>query len=346
MTDLTTPTQRNPLKLLSPLWSPWGMILLILVLIALLDPTRMTELVGIALRALGGTAPYIVFAVLSIAYLSASGAEAIIANAFKGREYRMIVLAALVGGLAPFCSCEVIPFIAGLLAMGVPLGPVMAFWLASPLVDPPSLLITAGALGWNFAIAKAVVAVLLGLTGGFIVSFLVKSGVYKDVLRPRKSAGCGATCGPPTIGQKPVWKFWTEAPRRTTFKVIGKENMLFLLKWMSLAYLIEALMIAYIPADLIASVLGGTGPKPVILSALIGAPAYLNGYIAPPLLAGLMEQGMTAGAAMAFMVAGAVSSIPAMTAVWSLVKPRVFFTYMSLGIFGAMIAGFAFGAIA
>ncbi|MBL4872919.1 MAG: permease [Rhodobacteraceae bacterium] len=344
MSDQTSPLPRNSPKILSPLWSPWGMIVLILALIALLDPSRMAELVSIAIRALGSTAPYILFAVITIAYLSASGAEAIIANVFKGREYRMIVLAALVGGLAPFCSCEVIPFIAGLLAMGVPLGPVMAFWLASPLVDPPSLLITAGALGWNFAIAKAVVAVLLGLTGGFIVSFLVKSGAYKDVLRPRKSAGCG--CGPSAIDQKPVWKFWTEAPRRITFKSVGKENMLFLLKWMSLAYLIEALMIAYIPADLIASVLGGEGPKPVILSALIGAPAYLNGYIAPPLLAGLMEQGMTAGAAMAFMVAGAVSSIPAMTAVWSLVKPRVFFTYMSLGIFGAMAAGFAYGAIA
>ncbi|MGE4612268.1 MAG: permease [Paracoccaceae bacterium] len=344
MSEQATQPQRDIRKLLLPLRSPWGMILLIIALIALLDPTRLFELLSVGLRALGGTAPYILFAVVTIAYLSASGAEAIIANVFKGREYRMIVLAALVGGLAPFCSCEVIPFIAGLLAMGVPLGPVMAFWLASPLVDPPSLLITAGALGWNFAIAKAVTAVLLGLAGGFIVSILVKTGAYKDILRPRKSAGCG--CGPSPIDQKPVWKFWTEARRRASFVELGKENMLFLLKWMSLAYLIEALMIAYVPADLIASVLGGEGPKPVILSALIGAPAYLNGYIAPPLLAGLMEQGMTAGAAMAFMVAGAVSSIPAMTAVWSLVKPRVFFTYMSLGIFGAMIAGFIFGAVA
>lgn len=343
MSDLSSPAPRNPLKILSPLWSPWGMIVLIIALIALLDPARMGELLNIAVRALGGTAPYILFAVITIAYLSASGAEAIIANVFKGRERRMIVLAALVGGLAPFCSCEVIPFIAGLLAMGVPLGPVMAFWLASPLVDPPSLLITAGALGWNFAIAKAVAAVALGLAGGFITSVLVKTGAFHNPLRPRKSAGCG--CGPSPIDQKPVWKFWTEQPRRATFAELGKENMLFLLKWMSLAYLIEALMITYVPADLIASVLGGEGPKPVILSALIGAPAYLNGYIAPPLLAGLMEQGMTAGAAMAFMVAGAVSSIPAMTAVWSLVKPRVFLTYMSLGILGAMVAGFAFGAI-
>lgn len=345
MSDLTTPTQQNPLKVLSKLWSPWGLIVAIIALIALLDPEQMREILSIAIHALGGTAPYILFAVVTIAYLSASGAEAIIANVFKGREHRMIVLAALVGGLAPFCSCEVIPFIAGLLAMGVPLGPVMAFWLASPLVDPPSLLITAGALGWNFAIAKAIAAVALGMAGGFITSALIKTGAFQNPLRPRKSAGCGCSCGPSPIESKPVWNFWVEQPRRATFMELGKENMVFLLKWMSLAYLIEALMITYVPADLIASVLGGEGPKPVILSALIGAPAYLNGYIAPPLLAGLMEQGMTAGAAMAFMVAGAVSSIPAMTAVWSLVKPRVFATYLTLGISGAMVAGFAFGAI-
>lgn len=342
MSDITssnTPIFRRGLNLI---WSPWGMIVLILALMAIFDFAGMGGVLDIAISALTGTAPYIIFAVISIAYLQASGAQSIIANAFKGREYRMIVFAALLGGLAPFCSCEVIPFIAGLLAMGVPLGPVMAFWLASPLVDPPSLLITAGALGWEFAIAKAIVAVLLGLSGGFIVSALVRTGIYKNPLRPRKSAGCG--CGPSLDDSKPVWKFWPEPARVAVFKEVAYENFFFLLKWMTLAYLIEGLMITYIPADLIANVLGGEGPKPVILSALIGAPAYLNGYIAPPLLAGLMEQGMTAGAAMAFMVAGAVSSIPAMTAVWSLVIPRVFFTYMSLGIFGAMAAGFAFGA--
>ena len=55
-----------------------------------------------------------------------------------------------------------------------------------------------------------------------------------------------------------------------------------------------------------------------------------------------MDQGMTAGAAMAFMVAGAVSSIPAMAAVWSLVKLRVFATYISLGVGGAILAGALF----
>ena len=38
----------------------------------------------------------------------------------------LIILAALMGGLSPFCSCAVIPFIAGLLALGTPIAPVMA----------------------------------------------------------------------------------------------------------------------------------------------------------------------------------------------------------------------------
>jgi uncharacterized membrane protein YraQ (UPF0718 family) len=74
-------------------------------------------------------------------------------------------------------------------------------------------------------------------------------------------------------------------------------------------------------------------------------PAYLNSYVAPPLLAGLMEQGMTGGAAMSFMVAGAVSSIPAMTAVWSLVRPPVVASYLCLGVTGAIASGILFQLI-
>lgn len=328
---------------LSALWSPWGAILLIFAVLAVMDSGNMGHIAIGAFWALMHTAPFILFAVFSIGYLAATGAETKVAAAFKGREYRMIILAALVGGLAPFCSCEVIPFIAGLLAMGVPLAPVMAFWLASPLVDPPSFLITAGALGWDFAFAKAISAVALGMAGGFVTSLAMKGGLMANPLKPRKSSGC---CAIKRFEGKPKWKFWTEAPRRDLFKEKAGENFFFLLKWMSLAYVLEMLMIDYVPADLIGSVVGGDGFTPILTSALIGAPAYLNGYVAPPLLAGLMEQGMSAGAALAFLVAGAVTSIPAMTAVFSLVRPQVFALYLSLGIGGAIIAGLIFSTIA
>jgi uncharacterized membrane protein YraQ (UPF0718 family) len=59
-----------------------------------------------------------------------------------------------------------------------------------------------------------------------------------------------------------------------------------------------------------------------------------------------MSQGMSAGAGMAFMMAGAVSCIPAMAAVWSLVKWPVFATYVVFGIGGAVLVGLAFGMVA
>jgi uncharacterized membrane protein YraQ (UPF0718 family) len=316
--------------------SVWALILLIPVAVALFDGEQLDSVLRIAIGAFNGTLPYIAVAVLLVAYLKASGAESVVARAFEGRETRMIVLAAVFGGLAPFCSCEVIPFVAGLLAVGAPLSAVMAFWLSSPLIDPPTVLITAAALGWEFAIGKTVVA--LGLMGGFGVRFLIHQGAFAQPLKDRSSGGC---CGgrPSAFEGRPVWRFWRDARRTTTFRSEAMVNALFLVKWLALAYLLEALLVTYVPAESIGRVVGGEGLLPIVIGAVVGAPAYLNGYAAPALVAGLMEQGMSAGAAMAFMVAGAVSSVPAMAAVWSLVKRSVFLAYMGFGIAGAILTG-------
>ena len=329
-------------RLLVYLKTPWTIVLVAPLLVALFDMPNFAPVVGTAVRAFFGTVPVIAFAVFLIAYLKAAGAEAMVAEAFKGKEARMIFLAALFGGLAPFCSCEVIPFIAGLLALGAPLSAVMAFWLSSPLIDPPTLLITASALGWPFAVGKAVSAVALGLFGGFIVAYLMRAGWLSSPLK-KNTVGCSSCgCGPSPFSGKPVWAFWNEEARRGTFWAELRTNALFLVKWLALAYMLEGLLITYVPADLIASLVGGTGVVPIGIAAFVGIPAYLNSYVAPPLLAGLMEQGMSAGAAMSFMVAGAVSSVPAMAAVWSLVKRRVFAVYLGLGVSGAILSGVAF----
>mgnify|MGYP000311785729 FL=1 len=342
MTDLTQSPSgaRDALKRLK---TPWTLIVILLAAVAVLDPANFTSVGEFALLALLSTGRYILFAVLLLAYLKATGAEVMVARAFEGRETRMIFMAAVFGGLAPFCSCEVIPFIAGLLALGAPLSAVMAFWLSSPLIDPPTLLITAGALGWPFAIGKAIVAVALGLFGGFMVRAMMRGGLFASPLRIAPSTGCG--CGTPKLDAKPVWKFWQEQPRRDHFRAEFVSNGIFLLKWLALAYVLEALLVSYVPADLIATLVGGEGVVPIAIAALVGMPAYLNSYVAPPLLAGLIEQGMSNGAAMSFMVAGAVSSIPAMLAVWSLVKPQVFATYLALGVSGAIVSGVVFQMI-
>ncbi len=346
MTDLTGRLPNAP-----ALWKradkAWVAIVLIPLALALFDPARVLPTISFALTALGHTGIFIVFAVLAVAYMKATGAEALLARAFEGREVRMIVMAALLGGLSPFCSCEVIPFIAAMLALGAPLSAIMAFWLASPLMDPAMFLITAGTLGFPFAIAKTVAAVGIGLGGGFFVRALSGSLLFADPLKAApKQACCGSSCGSDPFKAEVQWRFWQEAPRRATFRETVLENALFLGKWLLLAYLIESLMLDYVPAELIAGVLGGDGVFPIVLGALVGAPAYLNGYAAVPLVEALLAQGMADGAAMSFVIAGGVSCIPAAVAVWALVKPRVFAAYLGIAVTGAVLAGLAWGAVA
>lgn len=346
MTDvLQTPDAPHASSLLSrfrnAIATPWTIVVGAPLIVFLLDRVNTVPIIIFAVNAFLGTLPYVVFAVLLIASLKAAGAEAMIAAAFRGHETRMIFLAALFGGLAPFCSCEVIPFVAGLLALGAPLSAVMAFWLSSPLIDPPTLLITASALGWPFAMGKAVSAVVLGLFGGFVIRRMIVGGLFANPLRSGSSGGC-CGCGPSPFGGKPLWAFWREEARKKVFKSEFAANAVFLVKWLALAYVLEALLVSYVPAAAIAGLVGGEGVLPIATAAVVGMPAYLNSYVAPPLLSGLMEQGMSPGAAMAFMIAGAVSSVPAMAAVWSLVEKKVFAMYLGLGISGAIVSGILF----
>ena len=323
----------------------WGATFALFLAVAIFDLPQFLPTVTFTAWALVGTAPFIAFAVLAVAYLKASGAETLLARAFEGNPARMVVMAALLGGLSPFCSCEVIPFIAALLAVGAPLGAVMAFWLASPLMDPAMFAITSGTLGWDFALAKTLAAVGLGMFGGFGVMLAANTPLFANPLRERPVIGGCCGVQKPFSGQ-PVWRFWSYAPRRAVFADTARENAMFLIKWLTLAYVIEALMLNYVPAELIASVLGGSGIKPILMGALVGAPAYLNGYAAVPLVDALLAQGMTQGAAMSFVISGGVSCIPAAIAVWALVKPRVFAAYLGFAITGAVIAGAIWQAVA
>ena len=319
----------------------WLASALLVAVLALFDPTQAADSALFAGSALIGTAPFLVLSIVIAAWAGATGADNLIAKAFIGAPLMMIVLAALAGGVSPFCSCGVIPLIAALLAMGVPLSAVMAFWLASPIMDPSMFVLTAGVLNMEFAVAKTMAAVGLGLFGGLVVHLMARGGALSDPLR--EGIGNGGCGGSKIRAPKPVvWRFWEEPERRAKFASNALTTTLFLAKWLTLAFLLESLMLAWIPAETVTSALGGTGLMPIAMATLVGVPAYLNGYAALPLVGGLIDQGMAPGAGMAFLVAGGVTSIPAAMAVWALARPQVFALYIGLSLTGAFASGLLF----
>jgi uncharacterized protein len=158
---------------------------------------------------------------------------------------------------------------------------------------------------------------------------------------------CGTARCEPEVDRRVHAGWWeqiVESIQRLDRLRFAKEVLLqswFLGRWLLLAFLVEALILFYVPQETIAGVLGGRSASAVPLAALVGLPLYMNELGALPIVSGLLESGMQPGAAIAFLIAGPVTTIPAMAAVWGVVRPRVFALYVGVGLVGAVLLGLA-----
>ena len=78
---------------------------------------------------------------------------------------------------------------------------------------------------------------------------------------------------------------------------------------LTLAFLLECLMVANFPADHVGAWLGGASWWAIPASVAVGVPAYPNGGGAIPTVSALIDLGLAPGAALAFLVAVGVTSI-------------------------------------
>ncbi len=116
-------------------------------------------------------------------------------------------------------------------------------------------------------------------------------------------------------------------------------------KFMGLAFFINALIHFYIPQQYLLEFIKTDSPFAIITATLIGIPFYTSNLTALPLVSGLLQLGLNHGAALAFLIAGPVTTIPAMAAVYGLVKKRIFVLYLLYSLLGAIIFGLLFNLI-
>lgn len=131
--------------------------------------------------------PYLLITIPLAVAVQMSGASKYIQRAFAAQPIIAIFLATAVGAFSPFCSCGVIPVVATLLIGGVPLAPVMSFWIASPSMDPEVFFLSVATLGWELAVWRLVSTLLLSLSAGFITHLVVQRGwLGTEILRRRQ----------------------------------------------------------------------------------------------------------------------------------------------------------------
>ncbi len=296
-------------------------------------------------QSLIAVAPLVVPGILLAAWLTASGGGVRVAGLFDGRVAYTVVAASLIGAITPVCGVTVLPLMAGLLASGVPLAPVMAFWLSSPITDPAMLAATAATLGVSFALGKTVAAFGLGLLGGFSTAALANRDWTRQALRNNRivgDLGRRTCCGP--AGFDPA--VWATPERWTHFRQEAKAISRLILICLVPAFAAEHALNALLEPQALSAYVGPDAWWAVPFAVFVGAPAYLDGYAALPLTRGLIDHGMSQGAAMAFLVSGGVVSIWGAMAIFPVLKPKPFLLYLGLAVAGSLTAGWVFEAVA
>ncbi len=358
--------------------------------------TAVGEILTFMLEALKNAWPYLLISIPISVAVNVTGAGRRIRTLVGRSPVVSIILATLIGALSPLCACSVIPVIFSLLTAGVPLGPVMSFWIASPSMDPEIFFLSVTTLGWNLAVWRLASTFILSLGAGFITHALESRGWFKDgILRetPLITKQLGLKnlltvlwtriqaiytslvvsrtgvetdhlcCATGTDGIRSSYS--AVLPGRTVFegtietspvndsgngmvRRIKKESLkalLFVGKFMLIAYLIEALIVLFVPDEIISAMLGGNQFLAVGFATVFGLPFYTTNLAALGIVGGLLEKGMLPGAALAFLISGPVTTLPAMSAVFGIAGKRVFVLYLSIAFVGAIVFGTLFGLL-
>lgn len=287
--------------------------------------------------------PMVALGIVLSAWVAASGAGAVTANLFKGRPSTVIVTAAAIGAVTPVCGVTVLPLMTGLLMSGVPLAPIMAFWLSSPVTDPSLFTATWAVLGPGFAVGKTIAAFAIGIFAGLATTLLRGTHMVRVPLRAQRRGEQKSGCAPAADRFGPA--IWRDPVRMRAF---GRE-----LLWMtklvvlclSLAFAAEYLLRDLVPPELLSVYAGTNAPHAIPLAVTVGAPLYLDGYAALPLVRGLLDLGMSPGAALGFLVAGSAVSIWGVLAVVPVLRASTLVLFVALAVAGSLVSAYAFQAL-
>ena len=231
-------------------------------------------------------------------------------------ELLAIVSAAAVGLVSPLPTYAAIPVGLSLIPAGIPFSAVLAFAIASPLINPSVFYLTAARLGLEMALIRTIVAFVIGCAGGVLVMTVFRSLRKEDVPAP--------------FLQPPVERtLWTDIRRTSLYtgKVFG------------IAILISAAVKALVPAQTIVNLAGEHAATGTLVAMGLGVPFYSCGGAAIPFMETLMDMGMGKGPVLAFFIAGPATKLETIYAFRSTMGMKVLFLYLGLTLACAFAAG-------
>ena len=278
--------------------------------------------------------PFVVLGILGTALISVFLPKRKIASFFQKRRAASICIASTLGLICPFGAYSVIPLCATLLVSGVPAAPIIAFLMATPLMNPNLFFITAGTLGYEIALLRALSSIVLGIAAGGITHYLFSKARSTHGHLELKPSGHALLYVPSAMEEEGKRTFLTVFPR----EVLSLSR--FVGKYLFPSVLLASILSVFVPSTLISKILGSNSFLSVLVATGAGVPLYVCGGAAIPVVQELYYLGMSKGAIMAFFIAGPATKISTLVAIKSTFRTSLFLVYVTVSITGALVIGY------
>jgi uncharacterized membrane protein YraQ (UPF0718 family) len=241
------------------------------------------------------------------------------------------VAAAGLGIFTPFCSCSAVPLFVGFVSAGVPLGVTFSFLIAAPMVNEVALGLLFALLGWKIAATYLAFGLAVAIAAGWVIGRLHLEGWLEAWVRDVRATGPGTPTGHPTLVDR--LKAGLDAVR----DIVGRVWV-----WLIAGIAVGAFIHGYVPAELLAKIMGKDSWWSVPAAVVVGIPMYSNAAGIIPVVEALLGKGAALGTVLAFMMSVIALSLPEMIILRKVLSPRLIAVFVGVVGSGILAVGFLF----
>jgi len=246
-------------------------------------------------------------------------------------DWRAYVFATVLAPVFCVCSCTMVPIFAGIVYAGSGIGPALTFLLVVPANNLLADIITVQVMGWPIALADMVAGAASAMAIGYIVSRTPWGREFEESF----TSGVKAKASMDLMVEPLDDRLWN------ALKFGG-----YLAKQIVPTFLVGLVVVsyfqAYFPEDLVRTWL--SGPRGVVVAALLGGPLYTPTLIEVVLGKALMDLGMTPAATVSWLM-GQPYDIPNSLSASRVVGWRIVATYGLLAFISAVLSGLVYGIL-
>lgn len=244
------------------------------------------------------------------------------------------VLAAGLGTLTPFCSCSAVPLFIGFVSAGVPLGITFSFLIAAPMVNEVALGLLFALVGWKVAVTYLALGLSVAILGGYVIGRLKLESWLEPWVRDIRAGY--AELPDQNLALVDRIRAGIEAVK----DIVGRVWI-----WILVGIALGALIHGYVPADLMARVMGADTWWSVPAAVLLGIPMYTNAVGIIPIVEALIAKGAGLGTTLAFMMSVIALSLPEMIILRKVLSMKLILVFVGVVGTGILVVGYIFNAL-